>query len=52
METLKFAEAFEVEELEERVEFGRWSVSGEGTSGTCGGGGCKEKFKTTVYWRF
>jgi len=45
---LKLAQLFEVEELEERVEFGRWSTSAEGTGGTCGGGNCKFKAKFTV----
>lgn len=49
MDSLKLAEAFEVEELEERVEFGRWETSAEGTGGTCSGGDCDMKYKATVY---
>ena len=39
METLKLAEAFEVEELEERVEFGKWTTDIQ-AGATCGGGNC------------
>ena len=45
MEILKLAEAFEVEELEERVEFRKWNQhvaldEDNAARGTCGGGGC------------
>jgi hypothetical protein len=38
------ARIFEVEELEERVEFGKWSGKAEGGY-TCGGGDCDGKMK-------
>lgn len=44
-DNVKLAQLFEVEELEERVEFGKWSANAEGTYATCGGGGCDGTFK-------
>jgi hypothetical protein len=38
------ARIFEVEELEERVEFGKWSCKAEGDY-TCGAGDCDGKMK-------
>ncbi|MCH7399024.1 hypothetical protein MM236_13545 [Belliella sp. DSM 107340] len=41
---LQIAQLFEVEELEERVEFGKWSGKAEGGY-TCSGGDCDGKMK-------
>jgi hypothetical protein len=53
-EIFELAKQFEVEELEERVEFGRWSASAKAEGGaTCNGGGCDGKFKGSagVGWK-
>jgi len=42
---VELAHLFEVEGLEERMEFGRWAVTGDGTSGTCSDGECSGKYK-------
>jgi hypothetical protein len=44
IEAVKLAHSFEIEELEERVEFGKWSAKAEGGY-TCGGGDCDGKMK-------
>jgi len=38
LDNLRLAQGFEVEELEERVEFGKWSAEAE-AGATCSGGG-------------
>ena len=51
METLKLAEAFEVEELEERVEFGKWTSNIQ-AGATCGGGNCDGYVKLSMQGTF
>jgi len=51
IDNVKLAQLFEVEELEERVEFGKWSAKADGTGGTCSGGDCDAKFKGEVSYK-
>lgn len=52
LDTLELAKAFEVEELEERVEFGRWGASEPKGGATCSGGDCSGKIEGVgVTWK-
>lgn len=48
IKTVELASMFEVEELEERIEFGKWSAKADGTYVECSGGDCDGKFKGEV----
>lgn len=47
IDAIKLANSFGVEELEERVEFGKWSVEPTEPKGggTCSGGDCSGKIE-------
>jgi hypothetical protein len=48
----ELVDAFQVEELEERVEFGDWSGSASASGGCSTGGGCEIEAEAEVEYEF